>query len=281
MMLIAGVDITGALVSSAVVAAFVAGLSSFLTQRYLLERKARVDYEFMARKRLNEVIGPLRMQLLFSARDVVRRVRGHVGQSWDMDPSGFYIRSFVYRSLRPLAVAQLIERQMSIADFSVDPAAVALLRFNTTAERMLTGNEIVLDHPDADWSKQSQHLFRDNLRAAATKLIAEEESGPVVIDYARFQREVPDLEASPELRDLTQIFAGCKHNLTNNPLFWLRLVGYAFACSRLIAEHGIAVGFDDIRLPIDDMLDAVDDDRISTRVADYSRVFDAIIAKGL
>jgi hypothetical protein len=76
---IAALDITGALVSSAVVAAIVGGLSSFLTQRYLLERKAQVDYEFMARKRLNEAIGPLRMQLLFSARDVVGRVRWHAG----------------------------------------------------------------------------------------------------------------------------------------------------------------------------------------------------------
>jgi hypothetical protein len=49
---IAAIDITEALVSSAVVAAIVGGLSSFLTQRYRLERKAQEDYEFTARKRL-------------------------------------------------------------------------------------------------------------------------------------------------------------------------------------------------------------------------------------
>jgi hypothetical protein len=235
----------------------------------------------MARKRLSEVIGPLRMQLLFSARDVVRRVRGHVRQGWNMDPSGTYVRSFVYRLLRPLAVSQLIERQMSFADFSVDSSAVALLRFNTAAERMLTGDEILLDHPDADWSGQSERVSRENLRAAAAKLIAEEEGGPVVIDFARFQRKVPDLQASPELGDLTQIFVGCGDNLTNNPLFWLRVVGYAYACSRLIAEHGIAVGFEDVPLPVEDLLHAVDDDRISTRAADYLQAFEAIIAQGL
>jgi hypothetical protein len=278
---VASVDITGSLVSSAVVVAIVAGLSSFLTQRYLLERKARVDYEYMARKRLNEVIGPLRMQLLLSARDLIGRVNRHTSGGWNMDPSGTFVRSFVYRILRPLAVAQLIERQMSIADFSVDPEAIALLRFKRAGERMLTGSKVVRKHPDADWSTQSGHLFRDNLRAAAAKLIAEDESGPVVIDYARFQRENPNPQESPELRDLTQIFIRCENNLTDNPLFWLRLVGYAYACNRLIAELGTAVGFEDKPLPAGDMLHAVEDSRISTHVADYLQVFDSIVAQGL
>ena len=278
---VAGVDITGSLVSSAVVAAIVAGLSAFLTQRYLLERKARVDYEYMARKRLNEVIGPLRMQLLFSARDLIGRVHRHTNGRWNMDPSGTFVRSFVYRILRPLAVAQLIERQMSIADFSVDPEAIALLRFKRAGERMLTGSKVVRKHPDEDWSTQSGHLFRDNLRAAAAKLIAEDESGPVVIDYARFQRENSNLQESPELRDLTQIFIRCENNLAENPLFWLRLVGYAYACSRLIAELGTAIGFEDKPLPASDMLHAVEDSRISQHVADYLQVFDSIVAQGL
>jgi hypothetical protein len=98
---IAAIDFTEALVSSAVVAAIVGGLSSFLTQRCLLERKAQVDYEFMARQRLNEAIGPLRMHLLFSARDVLGRVRWHAGTRWNMDPSEHFARSFIYRLLRP------------------------------------------------------------------------------------------------------------------------------------------------------------------------------------
>lgn len=246
---IAAVDITGALVSSAVVAAIVGGLSSFPTQRYLLERKAQVDYEFMARKRLNEAIGPLRMHLLFSARDVVGRVRWHAGTRWNMNPSQHFARSFIYRLLRPLAVAQLIERQMSVADFSVDPGAIALLGFNRTAERMLSGDDVVLDHPGADWSTQSQHLFRDNLRVAAAGLIVEDDEAAVVMDYSRFQREVPDPAADDSLADLARIFGRCEDNLTENPLFWLRVVGYAYACTRLISDQGVSLGFEDISLP--------------------------------
>jgi cytochrome c-type biogenesis protein CcmH/NrfG len=65
----------------AVVAGFVGALSSFLTQRYPLvkkaqivafamERKALPDYQALAWQRLLESIGPLRMQLLFSALPV-------------------------------------------------------------------------------------------------------------------------------------------------------------------------------------------------------------------
>ena len=122
----AAVGVARALVSSAVVAAVVAAVSTFLTQRYLLERKARIDYEYMARNRLYEEVGPLRMQLLSSARDVTRRTRQHAERDWNMDPSGVFVRSSVYRLLRPLAVSQLIEGKMSVADFSVDPAALAL-----------------------------------------------------------------------------------------------------------------------------------------------------------
>lgn len=235
----------------------------------------------MARKRLNEVIGPLRMQLLFSARDFIRRARGHAGRRWNMDPSDHFARSFIHRLLRPLAVSQLIERQMSVADFSVDPAAVALLRFNTASERMLSGDDIVLQHPATDWSTQSQHLFRDNLRVAAARLILDEENGPIILDYARFQREIPDLEADVALRDLARIFSRCQNNLTENPLLWLRIVGYAQVCHRLIATHGVAVGFEDVALEVNEMLRAVDDELISTRASDYVRAFETVIAQGL
>jgi hypothetical protein len=278
---LAAIDLTGALVSSAVVAAIVGGLSSFITQRYLLDRKARVDYEFMARKRLNEAIGPLRMQLLFSARDVVGRVQSHADTRWNMDPAAHFARSFIYRLLRPLALAQLIERQMSVADFSVDPDAIALLRFNRSAERMLSGDDVVSGHPDADWSTQSQHLFRDNLRVAAARLIVEGDDMPTVLDYSRFQQEVPDPESDVSLRDLALIFRRCNANLTENPLFWLRVVAYAYTCHRLIADQGLSVGFENIPLDAEEMLRAVDDELMASQAAARVAVFDRILSKGL
>jgi hypothetical protein len=40
-----------------------------------------------------------------------------------------------------------------------------------------------MDHPAVDWARQTQHLFRDNLRAAAARLIIEEQDRPNVIGY--------------------------------------------------------------------------------------------------
>src|SRR5262245_24148746 len=73
------------LLASAVVAAIVAGVFSLVTQSWLLERKARIDYKLPARQRLYEALGPLRTQLLFASRDLVRRVENHPGDRWNMN----------------------------------------------------------------------------------------------------------------------------------------------------------------------------------------------------
>jgi hypothetical protein len=107
--------------TSAVVAALVGGLVGYFSQRRLLERKAQLDYEYAARSRLLGAIGPARLQLLFACRDLTRRITLHPEKSWDMRADQPYVHSWVYRFLAPLAVAQLVERQISAADFSVDP----------------------------------------------------------------------------------------------------------------------------------------------------------------
>ena len=90
--------------TSAVVSAIVGGLVTFLSQNRLLARKAQLDYELDAKKRLYEVVGPLRLQLLLAARDVVRRFQMHHKNNWNMDPKDYYVKSCIYRLLAPLAI---------------------------------------------------------------------------------------------------------------------------------------------------------------------------------
>lgn len=133
------------LLSSAVVSAIVGGSITYFGQRRLAVRKAQIDYESNARRRLYEAIGPLRLQLLFAARDLASRVGAHLdADAWNMKPREYYVKSFIYRLLRPLSIGMLIERQMSYADFTVDRQALDLLRFNTVAFRILTGSESIL-----------------------------------------------------------------------------------------------------------------------------------------
>ena len=92
---------------------------------------------------------------------------------------------------------------------------------------------IVLDHPEVDWSSQSQHVFRDNLRAAAYKLVISEPGGPSrLMSFAEFD-STHDLLETEALRDLGMIFKNCEHSLAENTIFWVRATGYAYAC----AEH--------------------------------------------
>jgi hypothetical protein len=267
--------------TSAVVSALVGGLVTFWSQNRLLARKAALDYEFEAKKRLYEAVGPLRLQLLLAARDVVRRMGTHHLRKWNMNASDYYVKSCVYRLLAPLAVGQLIERKMSVVDFTVDPDAIELLAFVTAAERMWTGPEGSMDHPKTDWSTQSQHLFRDNLRAAAAALIAtDSDSSKRIIDFAEFDREY-DLLETDSLRDLGKIFQNCTASLLENPIFWARMIGYAYACSELIkSEPARLLGFTPRSLPIDEMILATNDDHYISRADQFKQTLQATLEEG-
>ena len=267
--------------TSAVVSAIVGGLVTYVTQHRLIARKAQLDYEFDAKKRLREAVGPLNFQLLLASRDVVRRFQQHQGGNWTMDPRGYYVKSCVYRLLAPLAVGQLIERKMSLVDFSVDSEAINLLRFLTAAERMLTGNDLILGHPDVDWSNQTQHLFRDNLRAAAASLtISEAGVGTRLLGLEEFNEQF-DLLDTDALRDLANIFSRCENNLTENSIFWIRVTGYVYACSEhLKSKSATSLGFTARSLPIDEMIRATKDDHFISKLNLYKDKLKATLAEG-
>jgi hypothetical protein len=201
-----------------------------------------------------------------------------------MDPAGYYASSFMFRLLRPLAVGQLIERQMTVADFSVDPVSLDLLRFEAAMEEMLTGGAVRLDHPNADWGTQSQHLFGDNLRMAAAKLFVATGDGPErVMDFSQFAHEFPTPLKEPALTDLARIFARCRQSgtLLENPIFWLRIVGYTYVCRQLIAAQGAQLGFRELPFDIERLLADVKDEHITSRATAYQPQFDSIIERSL
>ena len=271
------------LLSSALVSAIVGGLITYFGQRRLAERQAHIDYESNARQRLYEAIGPLRLQLLFAVRRLTSRIGSHLeAEAWNLRPCEYYAKSFIYRLLRPLAIGTLIERQMSYADFTVDRQALDLLRFNATVYRMMTGSGAILNHPEADWSSQSQHLYRDNLAAAAAVLIIDQgDSGGVVMDYSQFSELVKDPHQNPAIAPLAAIFGDCKDSLCENSIFWVRIVGYGYACKRLIEVHGKNLGFATPTFPQNHLLGGTSDAFISKRLLDFSKAFDELITRGL
>ena len=261
-------EIAGILLSSALISAVVGAIAGHLSQRRLAANQARLDYELAAKVRLYEALGPLRFQLLVAARDVVRRVRPHHTERWVMTPNGYYAGSFIYRLLRPLALAELVERQMAIVDFSVDPTGMELLRFEAAAYRMLTSSDPLPYHDHLDWSRETQHVFRDNLRLAASALIAPGPGGEAkVVDYSEFlERQTMN---HPALAPVQRLFAGCSHNLTENAVWWVRIVGYAYACRWLLEVQGKPLGFAVQDLDLLTMIGAVSDAEILAHAGDY------------
>ena len=146
---------------------------------------------------------------------------------------------------------------------------------------MLTGNDIVLNHPDLDWSSQTQHIFRDNLRAAAYKLITSCPGEPSrLMSFAEFDKEY-DLLATQELKKLGMIFRNCKSSLTENPLFWVRVIGYSYACAKhLQSKSATKLGFSSRSLPIEKMVLATNDKHFISQLDLFNKSLENTVSEG-
>lgn len=277
-------DLVAVVFSSALVSAIVGTAAGYLSQRSLAKRQALLDYEYNAKKRLYEVIGPLRFQLLIACRDVVRRVTGHTrARRWNMNPADYYGNNTLYRLLRPLAICTLIERKMNAADFSVDPQTLALLRFEVGAYRMLTNKDPLPYYDDKiDWSTQTQHVFRDNLKRGSTALIREDpDSGSAVMDYSEFAATFPDPTSEARLAPLAKILRQTDSSMADNPAFWVRIVGYAYLCEQYIATNGREMGFAARNLDVGALVAIAHDAEIRRHASGQEEIFREIVAEGL
>jgi len=231
---------------------------------------AQRQYEYEARRRLYTAIGPLRFQLLLACRDLAGRIQAfHAREHYRLDLASYYGRSTLYRLLRPLSIAELVERQVAIADFAVDPSAVVCLRFRRTITRILSGDELVRGRPGVDWSGQFEHVFADSLAACAQALILREASGAErILRFDEFNARL-DKEGfgivSPfdSLLDELQVKA--------KPILWLRLVAYGQACNALIDRLGPDLDFESRPFPTGTLLAAAGDDYTAANLAELER----------
>jgi hypothetical protein len=211
-------------------------------ETYLADRAADRQYELDARKRLYSAIGPLRFQLLMACRDLAGRVVAHAKNPYATSIESYYGRSLLFRILRPLALCELIERQIAYADFSVDSGAVDLLRFKKGAYAALSGGNLVAGHPLINWTDEVQHVFFDHISRAAAALITSD--GPNsyrVIRFDEFSRSVEIPSGRAALQPFPELFANFSPAV--KPILWLRLVGLAFLCNEFINRGGKEIGF--------------------------------------
>jgi hypothetical protein len=167
----------------------------------------------------------------------------------------------VYRLLRPLAVGELVEKQTFDADLIVDPIMVDLLRFSHAGIEMLSGESIGRAFEGGDelpgfdmrscwdpeperrrrWMRaqagdghEVQRIRASYLRRAAAALLAP--AGPAgesrCVTHPEFIERWDSPRRHPEFHDALRPAKDLLHEFRprDHPIFWLRLVGYAYAC---------------------------------------------------
>jgi hypothetical protein len=233
------------------------------------ELEAERQYAFEARKRLYTAIGPLRFQLLLACRELAGRVQQHgLRRMYDVRLTAYYGRSTLFRILRPICLAELIEKQIAYADFSVDAGAVDLLRFQGAALAAFSGGSLVDGHPRVDWNAEREHVFFDHLRLSAHALVVQQPGGfERATHFHEFDLLLRDSSRVDELAPFPEILERMSPSAT--PLFWLRLVAYGNLCNEFVNRTGTGIGFERRSYPVAELLAVTEDPVISSQLAAY------------
>jgi hypothetical protein len=238
------------------------------------------QYVLEARKRLYTAIGPLRFQLLLACRQAAHRIEGHGLHPYAMDIRDYYGRNTLYRILRPLAISDLIERQIAYADFTVDPSAIRLLRFRRAASLAWSGDAVVLDHPNVNWKRQQQHIVSDRLTAVAEALVQEPQPGMErVLRYREFEVSLSDTDFVNRLDPFPRLFSG--FNPVESPILWLRFVCFGHICNELILSDGVGLGFEKREFPVRELLRKPGDRHIEQFLEQYEQAICAVCEAAL
>jgi hypothetical protein len=215
---------------------------------YLGDRAAERQYRYDAQKRLYAAIGPLRFQLIDACAEFVGRVNriGSGKQPYSTSLKGYFGRSTAFRLLRLVAITELIERQIAYADFSVDPSTSELLSFKKSVYRCLSSSTVSLDHPNANWDHQVEHVFWDELSMIAAAMITDDGVGTSarVTRFDEFTKTVTsDIKGAKMLATIKPIPRLLEDfTIASKPILWIRLVALAQLCNSLVDREGSALG---------------------------------------
>lgn len=301
---------------TALIVALVAGWFSYRSARGV--EQLRHAHEELSR--LSSATGALRLELFLSTRSVVRRL-GHYHRGPEGKPRVVETRRregnerefhagglLVYRLLRPLTVSYLIEQQTFYADLLLEPRMVDLLRFNHAAFEMLTGDRLGegfdlqgsfpgfdMDHCWESGDERSAIPFQ-RVRASYLRTAA---AGLVVLDPGRhpdqrcmthpeFRKHWECAEQECEIHATLAPLTAIIDTFTpqSNPIFWLRLVGYAYVCQwfhdqvRAEARHA-KIAYTPVELAVPGLLASTGDAYLTRHADDYVQRFADIVRTAL
>jgi len=248
-------------------------------EEYLGDKSAERQYRFDALKRLYTAIGPLRFQLARACDEFTARIDriGTGKQPYATSLEGYFGRSTLFRLLKLFAITELIERQIADADFSVDPSTVNLLRFKHQAFLCLSSSAVSLDHPNAKWTEQSEHVFFDTLSiVSAAMILVDPARQDRVMRFDEFNLFLEKEDQLGKLHPFPRLFDGFTRN--SKPILWVRFVTLAQLCNTFLATEGPRVGIAPESFDCPKMLLATTDEFITDNHARYCEMVKTMVS---
>lgn len=245
------------------------------------ENDAKIEYELEAKKRLYGAIGTLRFQLLLASRDVAHQVISYGrGRQFDLTTTNYYGQSTLYKLVMPFVFCELIEKQISYADFSVDPEAVDLLRLKRSIYTAFSSGASILNHPNANWENEEQHVFRHSLdRISNSVVVTESSQSAFPMPFHEFEKFIPIPKNSAKLSPLPKLLRD--FSISEKPQLWIRWVLFGYLCSKFVNEKGLSIGFDHIDFPLEELIEKVGDDFFTSNKIQLVKQFEDIAGSGI
>lgn len=251
-------------------------------QIYLGEQAAMRQYNFDAKKRLYNTIGPLKFQLLLACNDLVGRIKKHPARNYTMSVKQYYGLNTIYRILKPLAIAQLIEYQIAHADFAVDSTTTAQLCFKRSVFKALSGSTIICNHPKVNWHDQTEHLFDGTLSKFANLFILRDEDSTIkkrVIHFHEFEELFSKEEFRNQFEPIVKIIEDFQ--IKKKPLFWCRLVCLAYVCNKYILEQETDIKFTETSFEVESLFLESEDTFINNNIANFKEACELLWTESL
>lgn len=247
--------------TAAVVSALIAANSRRASERFRASTEAR--------SRLQVATGALQLELFLETRSFARRLVHYFHESGkdhqleayrDHAEPGHYHDGgmMIYRILRPFTVGEIIETQTLAADLLLDPRMMDMVRFSHAGLEMLTGDRIGRQLGGEEMIKGFemgscwdvgrsgsgfQRIRGSYLRCGAAALVAPPEGKREprrCITHAEFCQLWEKGDREPRSPHGAAFHEGLepmkatinRFNRYENPVLWLRLVGYAYVCEQ-------------------------------------------------
>ncbi|HEU4707668.1 MAG TPA: hypothetical protein VFS64_10815 [Solirubrobacterales bacterium] len=253
---------------------FVAAVASGVIAARSRRASERFRVASERRSRLEVATGSLQLELFLESRSFARRLEHYFRESGeerlqtyrDHGRPGSYHRGgmMIYRILRPLTVGEIIEKQTLAGDLLLDPGMMDMIRFSQAAVEMLTGDKLGRafedegffkgfdmahcwdsDGDDRERPAVFQRIRGSYLRCGAAALVAEskrELEPRRCLTHSEFcklwERPDPGSKHAVAFNQGLEPMRATLHGFSRyqNPILWLRLVGYAFVCERFFEQ---------------------------------------------